>query len=213
MTEAKKKTLGLAIGSLVCGCFFIIPFLGQLLGLISIVLGIIALIIIAKNKDTLKGTGLAIAGIILGAIAWIIMPIIGIIAAIAIPNFLKARLVANESSAISTLKTISSAAQTFYVDNNQYPQWSSELTSAEPAYLDQDYTIQPYTGYNFAIIDTNDKTTFLATAIPAQLGISGIRSFCVTDDGIVRFNPRGEDIFSYSGCKALESADTAQYYP
>lgn len=49
----------------------------------------------------MKGEGLAIAGLVLGY-AWIVsIPVILIIAAIAIPNLLRARMAANESSAVA----------------------------------------------------------------------------------------------------------------
>ena len=69
MTKAqKKKTLGLAITSLVFGCLFFIPFLGFLFSLAAIVLGIVALVSMSKSKKTIKGQGLAITGIVLGSI-------------------------------------------------------------------------------------------------------------------------------------------------
>lgn len=76
MSEGQqKKTLGMAIASLVFGCFLLIPLLGLVFSIPAIILGIIALVKIGHNKETLKGSGLAIAGIILGAIGIIIIPI------------------------------------------------------------------------------------------------------------------------------------------
>ena len=51
MTETQKKTLGIAIASLICGCFFIIPLLGFLLSIVAIILGIIAISKINKNEE------------------------------------------------------------------------------------------------------------------------------------------------------------------
>jgi general secretion pathway protein G len=72
MSEAqKKKILGLAIASLICGCFSIVPLVGIILGVVAVILGIIALVKISNNKEALRGSGLAITGIVLGIIAWI----------------------------------------------------------------------------------------------------------------------------------------------
>jgi len=60
MTEVAKKTLGLAVFSLVLGCLFIIPLLGMIFGIAAITLGVIALSKISKDKETLKGNGFAI---------------------------------------------------------------------------------------------------------------------------------------------------------
>ena len=50
----------------------------------------------------------------------IVVAIIGIIAAIAIPNLLSARKAANESSAIGSLRTCGSAEVTYSTNNNTY---------------------------------------------------------------------------------------------
>ncbi len=77
----------------------------------------------------------------------IVVAIILIIAAIAIPNLLKARIAANESSAVGTLRTINTAAVTYQSTyNNGFPQtfahlWrptSGNLRTLQPARLDLD---------------------------------------------------------------------------
>ena len=52
------------------------------------------------------GDGMAIAGLVLGYIGFAAIPFILIIAAIAIPNLLRARMAANEASAVGSLRTI-----------------------------------------------------------------------------------------------------------
>jgi len=59
-----NKTSGLAIASLILGILSFFPGLGILIGIIAVILGIVALINVKKEK--LKGRGMAIAGIILG---------------------------------------------------------------------------------------------------------------------------------------------------
>lgn len=58
---------GLALGAYYCGVFALIPFVGVVLGIISIILGIMGLNY-AKREPAAKGAGHAIAGIVLGAI-------------------------------------------------------------------------------------------------------------------------------------------------
>jgi type II secretory pathway pseudopilin PulG len=206
--EQKKKTLGLAIGSLVCGCFFIIPLIGLILGIVAIVLGIIALVTISKNSDTLKGKGLAIAGIVMGGISVIIMPIIALLAAIAIPNLMRARIHANEAAAVASLRTISMASDAYRSVQGYYPNRVEELTSTSPPYISEDFASGARQGYIFSIVDTNSTSTFLATALPENKGTTGSFSFCVTEDGIVRCDDEGSNILSHYSCTSLKPAET-----
>lgn len=68
MSEGQKKTLGIAIASLVCGCCFFLPLIGLLASPAALILGIVAVNKISKNQEMLKGRGLAIAGIVLGSL-------------------------------------------------------------------------------------------------------------------------------------------------
>ena len=61
--------------------------------------------------------------------------IIALLAAIAIPNLLRSKTAANESSAQSTLKTISGALENYYAVNNKYPTDTNLLLGAAPPYL------------------------------------------------------------------------------
>lgn len=134
--EQKKKTLGIAIGSLVCGCFFLIPFLGQLLGLAAIILGIFALVMISKNKQTLQGNGLAITGIVLGAISMIIAPLYIISTSV----FLARHVGSSEKARLTVVKAeiesnIPTALKLYDLDNNSYPTTEEGLQALleEPA--------------------------------------------------------------------------------
>ena len=65
----------------------------------------------------------------------IVVAIIGIIAAIAIPNLLSARKSANESSAVGTLRTCASAEVTYANSNNTYATLA-QLNSNTPSLID-----------------------------------------------------------------------------
>jgi len=94
------KTSGKAIGSFICGLFFfLLP-----VTIVAIVLGHLSLSDIKKSPGRLKGQGLAIVGLVLGYVGVVFIPFILIIAAIAIPNLLRARMAANEASAVGTLR-------------------------------------------------------------------------------------------------------------
>ncbi len=121
----------------------------------------------------------------------IVVVIIGIIAAIAIPNLIAARRAANEGSAQSTSRTIHSAEVTYASTsgNGQY----GNLTALNTAGLIDTQVANATTGksgYIFgAVLGTGTPATFAVTAIP-QNGTSGVtqtgtRRFCVATDGVV----------------------------
>ena len=85
-------------------------------GIPAIIIGHISLSRIKKSMGRLKGEGLALTGLILGYIS---LPFILIIAAIAIPNLLRARISANEAAAVSTVRTINTTQVTY---STTYPE-------------------------------------------------------------------------------------------
>ncbi|MFH1621914.1 MAG: DUF4190 domain-containing protein [Candidatus Omnitrophota bacterium] len=211
MTEIQKKTLGLATTSLIFGCLALIPLLGIFPALLAIILGIVALVKISNNKDTLKGNGLAISGIVLGAIGLIMLPIIAMLAAIAIPNLLRARHNANEAGAIYNMKVISTAAQSYNAVNDRFPENISELAYADPPYINKELASGAQYGYIFTIVDTNSDNAFLATAIPKEKGVTGTRSFCATDDGVIKQDLEGKNIYTIYTCEGLEDVQHPGY--
>lgn len=112
-TNVKKETSGLAVAALILG---IIGFCTLLLAPIAIILGIVALSDIGKSKK--EGKGLAITGLVLGCVGTFLIPIIAIIAAIAIPGLLQARIAANEGSTIGSLRTIATAQAQIQSNSN-----------------------------------------------------------------------------------------------
>ena len=113
MSENQKKTLNLAIVSLVFGCLVIIPFLGILFGLVAIITGIIALVEISKNKDTLGGRGLAIAGIVLGGLELILTVIIGVFLVMSLPRFVALRSQARVAQCEASVAAIRAALASY----------------------------------------------------------------------------------------------------
>jgi type IV pilus assembly protein PilA len=109
------QTDGKATGSLVLGILSLVGF-SILAGIPAVVLGHISRKEIRESRGRLTGDGMALAGLITGYISIAIVPvIIVIIAAIAIPNLLRASVVANESTAVATVRTINTAQTTYSV--------------------------------------------------------------------------------------------------
>ncbi len=110
------QTDGGAVASMILGIASFALCLSFITGIPAIILGHISLSKIKKSMGRLKGEGMALAGLILGYIS---LPFILIIAAIAIPNMLRARISANESAAASTVRTINTTQVTY---STTYPE-------------------------------------------------------------------------------------------
>jgi type IV pilus assembly protein PilA len=116
----------------------------------------------------------------------IVVAIIALLAAIAIPNLLRARLAANESAAIAALKTVASASHTYRAAGSTYPANLNALSSATPPYIDSVLGGGNKSGYTFSL--TGDSSGFTATATPTTPNTTGVRRFFVDTSGVIRYN-------------------------
>lgn len=136
----------------------------------------------------------------------IVVAIILILAAIAIPNLLRSRIAANEASAVSTIRQITTAEMSYHIT---YPTigFAPDLPSlggpasacvasqATACILDSVISSGSKTGYQFfaAGFKVGVGTTnmqFVASSAPLAFNGSGVRNFCAaTEDGSIRFQP------------------------
>jgi prepilin-type N-terminal cleavage/methylation domain-containing protein len=108
----------------------------------------------------------------------IVVAIIALLAAIAIPNLLRARINANEAATQATLKSYASALESYAAANGgQYPPSDDEtpLTGATPAYFPYAIDGETKAGYAYAITLTAGGYTVQADAISAQTGSHAYR--------------------------------------
>ncbi len=136
----------------------------------------------------------------------IVVAIILIIAAIAIPNLMRSRMAANESSAVGSLRTINTAQVTYSTTYGTGYTTLAQLGGADPCVaaainaclLDSILTAGTKSGYTItsaaaggAGTVANPNTTFESGAQPVAAGQSGQRSFCSDQSGVIRANPAG----------------------
>ncbi|HKV47948.1 MAG TPA: type II secretion system protein [Candidatus Acidoferrales bacterium] len=157
----------------------------------------------------------------------VVVAIILIIMAIAIPSFLRSKMAANEASAAEYVRAITTAAtvyNTFW--GNGYPPTLATLGGVgvtascnQALLLDQLITAPPNTksGYTFGYLGTGPNTppeagcgargfnSYLTTAVPELIGYTGQRSFCSTTPGVIHFDPTGNPIGSPAACDALQT--------
>jgi len=115
----------------------------------------------------------------------IVIAIIALLAAIAIPNLLRARISANDSLAQSTLRALSTAAETYGTANSgNYPAAITSLTGATPPYLNEDYCDTTQNGYQYTCTPmTASGYTFTASAL--NRSVTGSSTYTITTGGVL----------------------------
>lgn len=129
----------------------------------------------------------------------IVVAIILIIAAMAIPNLLRARIAANEASAANSIRKISTAE---FAYNTAYPTvgYAPDLptlggplsgctpNSTTACILDGVLSSGTKSGYNFAAAASggSPNSAFVAGSAPETFNVSGVRDFCSVTDGVLR---------------------------
>ena len=140
----------------------------------------------------------------------IVVAIILVMDAIAVPNYLRSRLVANESSASQSIRTINTSlvAYSSTYQNVGFPASLAALGGAAPCVaastnaclLDQVLAAGTKAGYTF--VYTGDgvtpSVTYGLVATPITLGMSGQRQFCSDQTSVIRFEPSGAGCTSAS---------------
>jgi type IV pilus assembly protein PilA len=155
----------------------------------------------------------------------IVVAIILIIAAIAIPNLLRARIAANESAAASTVRTLNTAEVSYIT---AYPSAGYAATidllagtgttcSSPPTYtgaclIDNDLATNGPTsgksGYYFdAKAEGTGNATYSASAWPIAQNSSGVNSFCSVEDAVVKKDAGAHTTaIDHAGCIAITTS-------
>jgi hypothetical protein len=187
------ETSGKAIASLVSGLLFFVPFAF----IAAIVFGHMGLSEIRKSAGRLKGEGMAIAGLVLGYL-WIAgIPMILIVAAIAIPNLLRARIAANEASAVASVRSLASAEAT-YAQSHLNAGFTCSLSDlAGDRLISHQLAGGNVSGYVFELTDCSagaegtGNVKFRVVAYPATANATGIRAFCSDESAVIRVDASG----------------------
>ena len=152
----------------------------------------------------------------------IVVAIILIIAAIAIPNLLRSRMAANEASAVGSIRSITTAEMTY---NAAYPDigYSALLanlggtqasctppvvaTSTNACVIDYLLSSGSKSGYTFTAVGTiigggTINNAFTSTGVPQGIGSTGQRGFGSDQTGVVRYTTSG--VVPVTGSSALQ---------
>jgi type IV pilus assembly protein PilA len=197
-----------AIASLVLGIFALFP----PAAILAVLFGHLARSDVRRSQGRLKGSGMALAGLIFGYLGSSTIPIL-IIAAIAIPNLERSRMLADEASAVGSLRTMY-AASTAYSSSygNGFPPSLAALGPATDAghspdcdhaeLIDRLLAGGRKSGYIYSYLGTTPLATpahgcgspgyrgFMISADPINRGSTGQRSFLLDSSGTIRYNTR-----------------------
>ena len=164
---------------------------GLLMTILSLTLGIAGTVRVNKNPAEFGGKGMAVAGIVLGSLLLVGIVPVGIIAAIAVPNLMASMRAANEGAAIGTLRTMSEAQSTYLATAGGNAEYGEFDDLIRHRLIGQEMTTEVHHGYRYELTVAGDS--YEMTATPVEYGKSGMRSFYVSEDGVVRgANKNGE---------------------
>jgi type IV pilus assembly protein PilA len=159
----------------------------------------------------------------------IVVAIILIIAAIAIPNLLRAKISANESSAVNSIRTLN-IAQVTYQSTFPTVGYASAITQLGPGGVGSVCPAAGPTSTNACLVDSSLSNAVAAGTAksgyyfamgvvssnganlgytlggsPASFNQTGVRGFCSNEDGVIRFTP------ALNGAPATTSAVCSAY--
>ena len=165
----------------------------------------------------------------------IVVAIIGIIAAIAIPSLLRARVSANESATIGDIRTVISAQAAYHSANGGW--YAGDMACLNvpsgggcipnypangPTFLDPNLVRQrPKSGYNrtftpgtlvagTAVTGSSSTDAYVYTTTPVTVGQSGVRSFGGDSSGVICFKADGTQIGLTNGALLLSCCTVLQ---
>ncbi|HWF37491.1 MAG TPA: prepilin-type N-terminal cleavage/methylation domain-containing protein [Candidatus Acidoferrales bacterium] len=137
----------------------------------------------------------------------IVVAIILIIAAIAIPNLLRSRMAANEASAVGSVRTINTSEITYSSTwgvgygallTNLGGTTPCTASSTTACLLDPILGAGAKSGYTFAAVGNTAVAGalqgFEVNATPTSPGTTGTRAFCSDQSGVIRYNTAGTPI-------------------
>ena len=187
---------------------------------------------VARVEQLSQGSGAVVAivavVVIVGGVVFA-----GIVAAIAIPSLLRARVAANESAAIGDLRTVVSAQTSYSMANQGFPdqleclarpaQCIPGLAATSPVFLEEGFLTPRRRGYEFRLVpgpppgpevtqrgqvSPTSIGSWAYVAVPIQPGQTGVRSFCADVSGVVCYVPDGSPPSAGNGACPVSDGST-----
>lgn len=120
----------------------------------------------------------------------IVITIIAIIAAIALPSLLRARIQSNEAAAVGNLRAVATGQISYHGAKGNYGDFN-DLLSKTPPWVDgtwADGAVKSGYVYTMPLIEAN---AFAVNADPQEVNMTGVKHFFVNASGVIRWNIGG----------------------
>lgn len=194
---------GWAIASLVLGIAnFLLLGIFLLPTIVGIVVSAVALNKVKRYPHEYGGKSIAVGGLVTNIVSVVVLIPVMVIASIAIPNLLAARMAANEGAAIRSLRILHGAEQTYQATYGR-GEYGSLTDLQRGSLISNELASGVKSGYRWKVEvyrpSSNSPAAFVVLAVPTEYGSSGRRSFFVDETGVIR----GED---RDGLEATSSA-------
>jgi type IV pilus assembly protein PilA len=130
----------------------------------------------------------------------IVVAIILIIAAIAVPNFLRSKIAANQSSAVGSLRSLNTACIAYTTNYGQFPAGLTNLgpvasggtaSSTSADLIDSVLAAGIKSGYTFTYTAGTSNQSYSITASPIAQGSSGQNMYYTDQSGLIRVDTSG----------------------
>jgi len=192
-TAVPQGTSTKAILSLITGLFFFFfP-----LSIVAVILGHLSLSEVRKSAGRLKGEGIAKAGLVLGYAGITAIPIFLILAAIAIPNFLRAWMAANEASAVGAVRTLVTAEVAYAGQQPNEGYTCSLPVLSQAGMISGGLASGQKSGYAVALsgcapgLEGGAIAKYQVVAYPMNVNQTGMRAFCSDESTVIKVDSGG----------------------
>jgi len=129
----------------------------------------------------------------------IVVAIILIIAAIAIPNLLRSKIAANQASAVGSLRTLNTSCIAYSTSYGQFPTNLSDLgpvnggtaSSTSADLIDSVLAAGSKSGYTFVYKAGGSNQSYTITATPITAATTGQNMYFTDQSGVIRVDTSG----------------------
>lgn len=125
----------------------------------------------------------------------VVVAIIAILSAIALPNLLRNKVQTNETSAIENLRQVCVAQVSHHNSHESFGDFASLISVADgpgTAFLNNSWAEGVVkNGYTFTMPQA-DAGNFICYATPVTVGVTGNRYFRIDTSGVVRYSTSGQ---------------------
>ncbi len=130
----------------------------------------------------------------------IVVAIILIIAAIAIPNLMRSKIAANQASAVGSLRTLNTACVAYFTSYGTFPAALTNLgpintggtaSSTSADLVDSVLSAGTKSGYTFLYTPGNVNQSYSITATPITAATTGQNQYYTDQSGVIRVDTTG----------------------